>query len=388
MRLQEVSLDESPLGKGRIRLTGKYCFGTGGRERDQLWFDVPPHLADALSTSGNPWLACLLPMAVSLNEPLELCRPIDAGLHEGAVALMQTWSGCYPAASYRRVPIVADILPPSPPLPGGKTVQFFTGGIDSFFTLLRHAPDGGAIDRRHIDELLTIWGLDIPLDAPEAFTRVAARIASVAESAGLSSAVMATNLRESSWRVTHWGNIGQGPALAGMALALERRYRHALLPASVTYSVYLPYGTHPLFDPLLSTSGMRFEDDGAQWTRREKLAQIMSSDLAMTQLRVCWEGRSDANCGRCEKCLRTIAMLEMLGARERAVTFPPDAWSLRALGELRLRNDTACWSMADLARQAAAAGHPAIAAAARKAVSRYQRRRSIGRLLRRLRRSP
>lgn len=385
MELFDVALDQSPLGAGRVRLTGSYRFGKGGGSTEQLWFDVPAHLGADLSTSGNPWLACLLPMAVTLNESLTLCRPVDAALHEGAVALMQTWSGCYPARGYRRVELDCDLLPTLPALPGAKLVQFFTGGVDSFFTLLRHAPDGDAVDRRSIDELLTIWGFDIPLTASAAFDRVAARVASIGALSGQSAAVMATNIRESAWRMTHWGEIGQGPVMAGMALALERRYRHALLPASVSYDVYLPYGTHPLFDPLLSTAGLRFEDDGGQWTRTEKLAWVVRSALAMKELRVCWAGQSDTNCGRCEKCLRTLAMLEILGARDRAVTFPADSWSVSALGDLRLRNATACWSMEELARHAAATGHHQIAAAARRAVTRFRRRVILGRAARWLR---
>jgi hypothetical protein len=387
MKLLEVSLAESPDGPDRVRLEGTYLFGEGLAQRERLWFEVPTPLAESLSTSGNPWLACLLPMAVTLREPLELCLPVDGALHEGAIALMQTWSGAYPQGRYRPIDLVTEILP-AQRSPASKTVQFFTGGVDSFFTLLRHAPDGDAIDRRVIDELLTVWGLDIPLADAGAFGRLAGSIEALARPLGMSTAVLATNLRESAWQLTHWGEIGQGPALAGLALALEGRYRHAVLPASVSYGVFLPYGTHPLFDPLLSTANLRFEDDGGQWTRMEKLTRVVRSDLAMNRLRVCWEGRSELNCGRCEKCLRTLAMLEILGARHRAVTFPAEAWSLEALANLRLRNSTASWSMSELARVAAEAGRHNVAAAARRSVRHSRRRRAIGRLLRAIRRRP
>lgn len=377
MRLHEVSLTDSPLSPARVRLTGRYRFGPGQSRGDELWFEVPRELVGGLGTSGNPWLAALLPMAVTLQEPLELCLPVDPALHEGAIALMQTWSGAYPDRAYAPIDLVADISPHSVPSPASRTVQFFTCGVDSFFTLLRHRPEGNAIDRRQIDDLLTIHGFDIPLDETDAFRRLAHRVASVADSLGLATVTIVTTLRESSWRRTHWGEIGQGPAMAAMALTLERRYQHALLPASVCYDVYLPYGTHPLFDPLLSTTSLRFENDGGRWTRMAKLSAIAGSALAMSQLRVCWEGRSDRNCGHCEKCLRTLALLEMLGAPDAGRVFPEGSWDLQALAALRLRNSTACWSMNALARHAAAEGRADIARAAQRAVARFQRRQKL-----------
>ena len=48
-------------------------------------------------------------------------------------------------------------------------------------------------------------------------------------------------------------------------------------------------------------------------------------------LHVCWQERSADNCGTCEKCLRTLIALEVLGARERAATFPREPLGLSRL---------------------------------------------------------
>ncbi len=42
------------------------------REREEYWFDFPELYCDSLTLSGNPWLACLLPLAVTHREPLRL----------------------------------------------------------------------------------------------------------------------------------------------------------------------------------------------------------------------------------------------------------------------------------------------------------------------------
>ena len=47
-----------------------------------------------------------------------------------------------------------------------------------------------------------------------------------------------------------------------------------------------------------------------------------ASEVALQSLRVCWENRAGQyNCGRCEKCLRTMSNLRIAGALERCTTF-------------------------------------------------------------------
>lgn len=338
MKLERVERAESPLGAGRTRLTGEITFHGKGVTSDRLWFDVADEFASDLSETGNPWLACLLPLAVTLREPLELALPVDPELREGAEALMRVWQGWYPGEC-EPVAIETDLLDAAQPDPAGRNGAFFSGGLDSFHTLLRHQPGGDAHYRLTLHDLITVWGLDIPLDNPAAFQRLETRLARVAASTGTTSLSIATNLRESSWQRTNWGKMGQAPALAAIALSLEGRFQRVLLPSSIPYTSTRPWGTHPLVDPLLSTSRMLIRNDGAAFRRAAKTKMVAQSDLAMENLRVCWMGRSDGNCGKCEKCLRTLTMFELLGLRERCVTFPADAWSLDGLAALRLRQE-------------------------------------------------
>jgi len=57
--------------------------------------------------------------------------------------------------------------------------------------------------------------------------------------------------------------------------------------------------------------------------RMEKLREIAQDDLAMRYLRVCHERVEGAyNCSRCEKCLRTMTVMQGLGVLQRCATFP------------------------------------------------------------------
>jgi len=382
MRLDGTSLLDSPGIPGWVRLQGTVSLD-GTDSTEVIGFDVPRKHARALSTSGNPFLSVLLPWAMTRGETLHLAEPVDALLLERAHALMAVWSGWY-AERLRPIAIECPVDHGHQRAPG-RTGLLFSGGVDSFHSLLRHQPEGTAIHRRPIGALVTIWGFDIPLDAATAFQRLADRMQRLAETLGVDWVPIASNVRNSRWQETNWGLLGQGPALAAIGHALEGDLDHLMIPASLGFGSPRHWGTHPLVDPLLGSSRLSVDDDGALEGRMEKLAIIARSPLALGELRVCWMGGNDRNCGKCEKCLRTLTALELLGSRHEAVTFPPDAWSLEALASLRYRNELDRRYMTRMAERALAAGRPEIARAIRHATRNYDLRVSGIRILRHLR---
>ena len=61
---------------------------------------------------------------------------------------------------------------------------------------------------------------------------------------------------------------------------------------------------------------------GGEATRIDKAALIAKSDAALNFLRVFFEGpHRPYNCGRCEKCIRTMINLHIAGALARCTTF-------------------------------------------------------------------
>jgi len=132
---------------------------------------------------------------------------------------------------------------------------------------------------------------------------------------------LATNLRETGVRQP-WGPVMHGPALAGVGLLLGHRWRTVLLSSSFTHDVGNPWGSTAITDPLLATATTRTQPYGADYDRFGKTAYLARFPAVLDTLHVCWEERSADNCGRCEKCLRTLIVLDILGVRDRAATFP------------------------------------------------------------------
>ena len=221
MELVSVRVAGAPSARDRVRLLGDVVYDDRPREPEQYWFDVPEKYAGSLSVSGNPWLACLLPLAVSRGEALRLCLPVDPMLLANASRLMQIWSGWH--ERLRPIRLEADSSPTDPGPGVRETGAFFSGGIDSFYMALRN-DEGDRASVPRIDKLLCVWGFDIHIDATHEFQRLRSRLSEAADALGKELVDVATNLREVRFREVDWGRLSHGGALASVGLALERGF--------------------------------------------------------------------------------------------------------------------------------------------------------------------
>jgi len=217
------------------------------------------------------------------------------------------------------------------PRPGtnGAPHRSSRGGVDSFFTALRHANGEGTPRTEEIDDLIFIHGYDIPLENGAAYSATLPVLERAAEELDRRLVVTATNLRATRFGATDWCRLSHGAALAAVGLALEPAYATCLIPSSAGYRDLRFWGSHPLTDPLFSTSTTRVVHDGPAFMRAEKTEYISTSNIALRALRVCWRSASSLNCNACNNCYRTMLTLEALGALGRCSTFDSGALDLR-----------------------------------------------------------
>jgi hypothetical protein len=196
---------------------------------------------------------------------------------------------------------------------------FFSGGVDSFYSLLKNDASGSGDEP--ISHLVLVLGFDIRLHNRTLFEQIATRAAEVARGAGKQLVIVETNVRSLSDGIASWDLYHGGP-MAGVGLALGGLWHRVLVASSYAYQELHPWGSHPLLDPLWSTESVAIVHDGCEATRLEKVRRISTSDLALASLRVCWENEdTQYNCGRCEKCLRTMIALHVAGVLHRCSTF-------------------------------------------------------------------
>ena len=204
--------------------------------------------------------------------------------------------------------------------------MFFGGGVDAFYTLLEH--------ESAVTHLVFLQGFDVRDPRSEKGDAASENARSSAEALGKHLIEIETNVRDVcrhfGTRTTAWG-----PALACAALLLQDRLDRILVGATDTYATLIPWGTHPLLDPLFGTEALEIVHDGCEATRVEKLERIARSQVALDHLRVCPVQEGATNCGRCEKCMRTMTTLRLLGALDRSGTFPRSV-DARVLARVRL----------------------------------------------------
>jgi hypothetical protein len=380
VELRSVRIAESPSARGRVRLTGEVAYddrpGT-----ESYWFEFPEACAPAITPAGDPWIACLLPLAATLGQPLRLCVPVDPVLAANVPRILETWVRWYRDRypNVRAVPIEAPPSQPAPVLPEPRDgAGLFSGGVDSFFMALRDAAlarDGG---KPRIERLLCVHGFDIPLAAPHEFERLRARLAPAAQAMGKELIPVATNLREMRFREARWGNLAHGGALVSVGLALGPRFRSLHVAASHAYRPFHEWGSHPETDPLLSTSATRICHEGAGVLRSRKMQYIAGFDHAMRALHVCYAIGTADNCCDCRKCYLAMLTLEVLGALPRCGTMRSTI-DLARVEKVYLKSDAYIRLYREIDVLARRAGRGDISAAIGKCICRTRRlRRRLG----------
>src|SRR6266480_598357 len=152
VHLRSIDITAAPQ-PDRVRLVGELAYDDGTTAPDSIWFEFPQEYSNFATHSSDPWLACLLPYAVYRGENLRLCRPVDATLLENALELMHVWHRWYPRRSPVR--IEAELIAERPTACSAprKTSALFSGGVDSFFTVLRHDV-GSVVSSSPVSDLL------------------------------------------------------------------------------------------------------------------------------------------------------------------------------------------------------------------------------------------
>jgi hypothetical protein len=310
------------VDKIRLEETADHCLltarvihedGPGGK--NDLWFRFPSALRPLLTTSADPFLVALLMPAMVLEKRLLIEGEVCPRLLENSIQVQDIIT-CWLRNS-RRVPIESGRRASVSLQPAGGTGVFFSAGVDSFHTLLKN------LDA--ITHLLLMERFDYKMINSDAVNRdTRKQVARVATSFGKKLLVLQSNARLLYLPAVSWSDY-HGAVLASMGLALGNCFQRILIPATYTYTQLHPWGSHPLLDPLWSTRQTRIVHDGAEASRSQKVMDwICRSDLALQNLRVCFEPGDDYNCGHCEKCIRTMVPIYVAGKLGASPVFPSE----------------------------------------------------------------
>ena len=285
---------------------------------DTVYFTFDKKYKGYLYEDASPFAAALLIPSISLGEDLVINGSISRKLYEGMQQIGKKifeWNILANRAEVKAERVVED----EPELKPRHVGTFFSGGVDSFYTYLKHEHD----KNDPIGHFVLMNGTDIDLRNKVLWKATKENIQKIAERSGVELIAVETNIQVLLEPMIS-PDFTHGGALAAVGLCLRKGLKKIYIPATFSVEEQIPYGSHPELDHYWSTETIQFDHDGTEATRFNKIDwQITKSPLALEYLRVCYmNSKGTYNCGKCEKCLRTMISLYALGKLGDAKTFP------------------------------------------------------------------
>jgi len=282
----------------------------------QLWFTYPEQYANVVTDRSDAFATSLLTFAMYLHEDLEIRGELSPQLAFGIEDYQHIYRAWYPKL-LKRVNIRCDQLKaPNVPIEVDQQALAFSGGVDSHFTLWSLLPENQTNPYTHISHGIFIHGFDIHLHQSEKYKFFAKAYSETFTKLGLELIRVRTNIyRFYEFRIK-WEYINGGPTI-GCGLVLEKLLRKYFIASSYPYPLIPPLGSSPLSDHWLSTETMEIIHHGAVKNRLEKLEILSAWQIPQQQLRVCTNTELPSrqyNCSECDKCIRTMTILELLGS--------------------------------------------------------------------------
>lgn len=257
--------------------------------------------------------ACIVP-AMGLGYAVKAPAPVSGRLLNGIAHFQNTMHEWFP--ELLPVPILAEAKATTTVRAAGVG-SFFSCGVDACYSMLKHYDE--------ITQAVLIHGFDFPATHALSCETVSQMAEKATRKLKKPLLEVSTNIREFGRHKADWLKTYHGSILASVALLLSPQLGTMYLPSTYPTTDLFPWGSHPDIDPLWSTEGIDIVHDGCEASRTQKVARIAQSDVAMSVLRVCgteFKTRGTAfNCGKCEKCIRTMVDLRIAGALERTTTF-------------------------------------------------------------------
>ena len=277
-------------------------------QRNRLWYRVPENLADFVTESAEPFIVGAIFAAMEAKANVQVHGTVSPFLIRNLMEYQAYWYAHLPS-KYNRVEINADHERESDLNPDvDKAICAFSGGIDSCYTVYRHASGICGRLKRNIAACLFVQGFDIPLNDDAAFQRAFRTNEDTLKSLGIPLYWIQTNHKElfKDWNETHAAGVGSSLML------FKRSFSEAIIPGTFSYKDdFSTWGSNPISDHLMSTRNFNIFHDGAVWNRGAKLLPLRDWQTGYERLRVCFSNQNkDQNCGRCGKCILTLLLID------------------------------------------------------------------------------
>lgn len=323
MKIENLKVEK----KGnRARIAATIRWEDCDRPTREIYFETDEEFSSSLSCNPDTFLLACIIQAMHYGEErvsidAEICPELRDGLIT-AMSLNRYWYGMSRNLVRIDAKTRTNTLSPSTPERAGF---FFSGGIDSLATLRNNRLNFPLEHPWSFKDGLLVFGLEV--DKMENFEHVISALIEIAHDADIKLIPVYTNIRcmDDGWW-SYWENELEGAVFSAIAHAFTHRLTVVSIASSFDIPNLHPLGSHPLLDPCYSGSDMRIRHDGFALSRLNKTKLIADWDVAIQNIRVCNKSefyqQGMLNCGKCEKCVRTMLAFLALGMSKKARAFP------------------------------------------------------------------
>lgn len=287
----------------------------GNRTKESVLFEIPTdYISDSISTSSAFAIALSLPALHHGEDRLRLSSPLDPAVVNNVQCVLAQHSKWF-GYNHKKFTIQAETQnPPRPKNTGIRAGSFFSGGVDSFWTLKRNLvtlPIGHPL---RIQDIIFVHGFDIGWKKGEIgnialYDKTVNLFDEYSKNNNVNSINIRTNIRHIFDNSNFWAARWHGMVLASIGYLLSKKITDLFIPAANDLWHPDAWGTSPLIEPTLSSHYIHFHHDGVDNTRLDKVKYIAKWPGELKLLRICTKTDNIPdgylNCGRCEKCLRT-----------------------------------------------------------------------------------
>ena len=381
MKSVRLLLEPQLIEAGELTVAGRLEHPGGQTLR--LWWRLPAEWAEGVTPWADPWVVGFIFPMMQWRRDVVVEGRVSPSLLANIETYMAIWRTWLPNL-YQPVAIRGqEEAEPPPPAQPGRTLAPFSCGVDSSFTVFRHTRCHIGRRSRPVDTGVVMHGFDIWMDQPNAdvmYRGLLERARAMLGSLAVACVPVSGNFHE---LPTRWKHSYATHLIATMRL-LAGAFDTLLIPNCTRYqNLGGVIASHPVCNPYLGSASFRVLDDGGECHRVEKVTLLAQWPEAMRGLRVCFENpATDANCCRCDKCLRTILACRIAGV-PRPEAFPEnpsDACIRRARIHPRLNSET--WEEYILRAEQRGLGRTGWARAMRSAVRRKRFRLAMAPLKR------
>lgn len=282
---------------------------------DERSFDL---YIESSSLTEQPGLEAAVPLALlpamKLGQPIHVMGAVSETFLKGVRRVIDHYASSFEEFSI--VPITADSYYQAKPETSQRKASFFSGGVDSFFTLLKA--------RDELTDIITIRGFDMSLSDCDRWQKTSSSAQIVANELNIQLHEVESNFGSIIKEFGSWVEHGHGMALACVARSLAGLLGEIRVPGSDDIDHQVPWGSSIFTDPQYSDERLSVVHDTCSATRADKIVFLSTKPLALKYLRVCPGIKNDGNynCCRCEKCLRSMVTFYAIGALDQVPAFP------------------------------------------------------------------